>query len=272
MQKRNLSIFLPDSFLSETSDLKLKTSKLGLIARFLAVYRVNRVIIYKDISQENNASDADFMAEVLSFMNTPQYLRKEAFSIKSELKYVGILPPLRAPHHPTSSDVSVGDYRQGFTVKRNNKGTFVDIGLDKLAFCKEQLTVKKVFSFRIEKLAKDVIVTPEEPDNVYWGYEVINSHKNLKNSLELVNPDCVIVTTRYANTVNTIFDDLTTLLENARDICILFGGPYSSISEDVSSDFWDLVEVNTIPNQGTVTVRTEEAVSATLAIFNLFMD
>ena len=47
---------------------------------------------------------------------------------------------------------------------------------------------------------------------------------------------------------------------------------YSSIEENVESSNWDVVKVNTIPNQGTETVRTEEAVSATLSIFNLMMD
>ena len=30
----------------------------------------------------------------------------------------------------------------------------VDIGMDKLAFCKEQLTVNKIFSFKITKLLR----------------------------------------------------------------------------------------------------------------------
>ena len=51
-------------------------------------------------------------------------------------------------------------------------------------------------------------------------------------------------------------------------IAILFGGPYSSIAEDVSNPNWDLYKVNTLPGQGTETVRTEEAVVATLSLFN----
>ena len=57
-------------------------------------------------------------------------------------------------------------------------------------------------------------------------------------------------------------------VENSRSIAIVFGGPYSSIGENLESS-WDLVKVNTIPNQGTATVRTEEAVISTLAIFNI---
>ncbi|MCF0225768.1 MAG: RNA-binding protein [Methanobrevibacter sp.] len=271
MYKNELSVFIPNSFLSESKDLKIRTYKIGIIGRALAVYKVNKVVIYNDaqLKDEEGQEDGEFIAEILSFMNTPQYLRKRAFPLKPELKHVGILPPLRTPHHPVDKNPQVGDYRQGFTVKRNNKGTFVDIGMDKLAFCKEQLSVKKIFSFKITKIAKkEVIVTPDEPDDVYWGYDVISSNKSLKNSLKLINPDLVIETTRKGDSINSIFNELRFKVEDCTSTAILFGGPYSSIQEDVSSGKWDLFSINTIPSQGTETVRTEEAVIATLSLVN----
>lgn len=277
MPKKQVSIFIPNSFLSETTDLKLKTSKIGVIGRALAVFQVNQIVIYKDLSQNNDKyfADADFMVEVLEYMNTPQYLRKKAFPIKSELKHVGILPPLRTPHHPTDSDVKVGDFRQGFTVKRTKKGTYVDIGMvnsKNLAFCKEQLSVNKVFSFRVTKVAKEVIVTPDEPDDVYWGYKTLFTHKSLKNSLKLINPDFVVETTRYADTINSIFNEFEEKLDKSDKAAIVFGGPYSSISEDLNGFSWDLIKVNTVPSQGTETVRTEEAVVSTLSIINMLLN
>ena len=273
MHKKQVSIFIPDSFLAETSDLKLKTSKVGLIGRALAVFRMDQVVIYKDLSDDNNKrrNDADFIGNILSYMNTPQYLRKKTFPIMPELKHVGILPPLRTPYHPTDVNPKVGDFRQGFTVKRNKKGTFVDIGMENLAFCKEQLSVNKIFSFKLIKLAKEVIVTPDEPDDIYWGYKTLSTHKSLKNSLKLINPDLVIETTRYADTINTIFNELESKIENSKNIAVLFGGPYSGLNtEGLDTNFsWELVKVNTIPHQGTETVRTEEALISTLSIFNL---
>lgn len=273
MHKKQVSIFIPDSFLAETSDLKLKTSKVGLIGRALAVFRVDQVVIYKDLSDDNGKvrNDAYFISEILSYMNTPQYLRKKAFPIKHELKHAGILPPLRTPYHPTDVNPKVGDFRQGFTIKRNKKGTFVDIGMESLAFCKDQLSVNKIFSFKIIKLAKEVIVTPDEPDDIYWGYKTLSTHKSLKNSLKLINPDLVIETTRYADTINSIFNELKSKMENSRNIAILFGGPYSGVSNEVldTNPTWELVKVNTIPHQGTETVRTEEAIISTLSIFNI---
>ena len=271
MYKDELSIFIPNSFLSESKDLKVRTYKVGILGRALAVFQADNVVIYNDdhMKNEDGESDGAFMAEVLRFMDTPQYLRKQAFPIKKELKHVGILPPLRTPHHPLKGQPDVGDYRQGFTVKRNNKGTFVDIGMDKLAFCKEQLSVKEIFDFKIAKIAKkEVIVTPDKPDDVYWGYNVISSNKSLKNSLKLIKPDLVIETTRYGDYIDSIFDELKHKVDECNSIAILFGGPYSSIQEDVSNPNWDLVKLNTIPGQGTETVRTEEAVVATLSLFN----
>ena len=271
MYKDELSVFIPNSFLSESKDLKVRTFKVGILGRALAVFQIDNVVIYNDdhIKNENGEEDGEFIAEVLNYMNTPQYLRKSAFPIRPELKHVGILPPLRAPHHPVNSQPDVGDYRQGFTVKRNKKGTFVDIGMDKLAFCKEQLTVKKIFNFKITKIAKkEVIVTPDKPDDIYWGYNVISSTKSLKNSLKLIKPNLVVETTRYGDYINSIFDELKPKLDESKSIAILFGGPYSSIQEDVSNPNWDLIKLNTIPGQGTETVRSEEAVVATLSLFN----
>ena len=271
MYKDELSVFIPNSFLSESKDLKVRTFKVGILGRALAVFQIDNVVIYNDdhIKNENGEEDGEFIAEVLNYMNTPQYLRKSAFPIRPELKHVGILPPLRAPHHPVNSQPDVGDYRQGFTVKRNKKGTFVDIGMDKLAFCKEQLTVKKIFNFKITKIAKkEVIVTPDKPDDIYWGYNVISSTKSLKNSLKLIKPNLVVETTRYGDYINSIFDELKPKLDESKSIAILFGGPYSSIQEDVSNPNWDLFKINTLPGQGTETVRSEEAVVATLSLFN----
>ncbi|MDR2623770.1 MAG: RNA-binding protein [Methanobrevibacter sp.] len=308
MQKVQLSVFLPDSFLAETKDLKLKTSKVGIIGRVLAVFNVNKVIIYKDTSEgsfdninsnrinsnrinsnrhglSRNTSDkyglnrtnshGEFISKLLNYMDTPQYLRKSFFPIESDLKHVGILPPLRTPNHPTGEEFGLGQYRQGLTIKRNKKGTFVDIGIDELAFCKEQLTVNKVFSFKVIKVAKEVIVTPDVPMDRYWGYEAIYTQKTLKNSLKLINPDLVLLTTRYGHEINSIFDDLKSRTIDSKSMALLFGGSYKGISEDVGESIknlqLDVAEVNTVPNQGTETVRTEEALISTLAILNMMV-
>ncbi len=269
MEFKHLSIFIPASITAETKDLKIKTYKVGSIGRSAAIFRVDRIIVYNDNSDEK---EVKFISDVLTYMNTPQYLRKKVFPISKELKNVGILPPLRTPHHPTDEPV-VGDFRQGFTLKRTKKGTIVDIGADRPALCREKLSINKLFSFRIVKLSKkDILIEPDTPD-FYWGYEVLSTYKDLYESVLEVKPDVVVGTSRYAQPITTILDEVKRKIKDARHLAILFGGPYSGLHELIQGrkNIMDL-EVNTVPSQGTKTIRTEEAVLITLSAFNLLLD
>jgi len=269
MVKRYISIFIPASITAETKDLRIKTYKVGLIGRSAAIFKASQIVIYNDNSDDK---EVKFISDILSYMNTPQYLRKKVFPISKELKNVGILPPLRTPHHPTE-EPEVGDYRQGYTIKRTKKGTIVDIGADRLALCREKLSVNKVFSFKIVKLSKkDILIEPDKPD-FYWGYEVLTTYKDLYESIKEVKPDLVIGTSRYAQPITSIFDEVKSKIKDAKHLAILFGGPYSGLHELIQGrkNIIDL-EVNTVPSQGTKTIRTEEAVLITLSAFNLILD
>lgn len=272
MERKHLSIFVPASILSETKDLRIKTYKIGLIGRAAAIFQADRIVIYSDNSDKE---EVKFISDVLTYMNTPQYLRKKVFPITRELRNVGILPPLRTPHHPTG-EISEGEYRQGLTIKRTKKGTVVDIGADKLALCKEKLSVNKVLSFKIIKLGKEIILDPDVPD-YYWGFKVLATNKDLYNSILALKPgpDLVIGTSRYAESITSVLDEVKDMLKGSKHTAILFGGPYSGLEELISDqnekDVID-IEVNTVPSQGTKTVRTEEAVLATLSVFNLLLN
>ena len=264
-----LSIFVPNSFLAESKDSKIRTYKVGLIGRYAALFRANNIVIYNDNSDGGSRDDALYMKTILEYMDTPQYLRKQVFPITPELKNVGILQPLRTPHHPATDEANVGDFRKGLTTKRVRKGTMVDIGVGRLALCKEKLSVNKVLSFRIEKLGKEILIEPDEPDSVYWGYDVITSDSNLYDSITMMKnkPDLV----KYAPNINSILDEVQTSIQQANHVAILFGGPYSGINSLINERKLDY-EVNTVPKQGTETVRTEEAVASTLAILNILLN
>ena len=272
MERKRLSIFVPASIISETKDLRIKTYKIGLIGRAAAIFKADRIVVYSDNSDKE---EVKFISDVLTYMNTPQYLRKKVFPITRELRNVGILPPLRTPHHPTG-ELSEGDYRQGLTLKRTKKGTVVDIGADRLALCKEKLSVNKVLSFKVVKLGKELIIDPDVPD-YYWGYKVLSTNKNLYDSILTLKPgpDLVIGTSRYAQSITSVLKEVTGKLKGSKHTAILFGGPYSGLDELISGqdekEIIDL-EVNTVPSQGTKTVRTEEAVLATLSVFNLLLN
>jgi hypothetical protein len=248
MERKRLSIFVPASILSETKDLRIKTYKIGLIGRAAAIFKADRIVVYSDNSDKE---EVKFISDVLTYMNTPQYLRKKVFPITRELRNVGILPPLRTPHHPTGELIE-GDYRQGLTLKRTKKGTVV------------------------EKLGKELIIDPDVPD-YYWGYKVLSTNKNLYDSILTLKPgpDLVIGTSRYAQSITSVLEEVKDKLKGSKHTAILFGGPYSGLDELISGpnekEIIDL-EVNTVPSQGTKTVRTEEAVLATLSVFNLLLN
>ena len=122
MDKKKLAIAIPASVISDTPHLREKTSKIGLIGRAAAIFRVDEIIVYPDNPKADQVRDLDFIALLLNYLETPQYLRKRLFKIEPSLQFAGILPPLRTPHHPLSGktrDLKVGEYREGLVLSED---------------------------------------------------------------------------------------------------------------------------------------------------------
>ena len=84
------------------------------------MFRVGQIIIYYDKIEQNQTKEADLIASILKYMDTPQYLRKMLVKIDPQLSFVGILPPLRAPHHLFSKkreELKIGMVRQGAHIR-----------------------------------------------------------------------------------------------------------------------------------------------------------
>ena len=121
MDKKKLAIAIPASVISDTPHLREKTSKIGLIGRAAAIFRVDEIIVYPDNPKANQVRDLDFISLLLNYLETPQYLRKRLFKLEPSLQFAGILPPLRTPHHPVSGktrDLKVGEYREGLVLSQ----------------------------------------------------------------------------------------------------------------------------------------------------------
>ena len=139
MSRKKLAIAVPASVISDTPHLREKTSKIGLIGRAAAVFRVDEIIVYLDNAGKQK-NEADLVALLLSYLETPQYLRKRFFKLEQRLQYAGILPPLRTPHHPLNRKarkLKVGEYREGVTLSRTKEGVLVDIGVERPALMRE---------------------------------------------------------------------------------------------------------------------------------------
>ncbi|MEM2914258.1 MAG: RNA methyltransferase [Candidatus Bathyarchaeia archaeon] len=275
-----LSVAIPASLVSDVPHLREKTFKIGLIGRALAIFRIDEVIIFPDRLGEDQSREADLIATILSYMETPQYLRKFLFKIKPELRYAGVLPPLRTPHHPTQNrkkDLKVGEYREGVVVGSDTKGIFVEIGVEHpipvpnvIIPLNTRVTVKIIVD---GKHPKADTAKPEEIE-VYWGYKVTISKSSLGRIIKEKTFDLVIATSRHGKLFTKVADDLLKAWKESENVLIAFGSPTEGLHDIVSkeklklSDVADFV-INVIPKQATETVRTEEAVYATLAALNL---
>ena len=251
---------VPSSFTSETADHKIKTYKVGSLARAAAVFNVDTVAIYRDAAYDDSA----FIATVLRYMETPQYLRKLLFPRSKALRHIGVVPPLKTPHHVSTRD----DVRDGVVIDVGTDHAWVEIGLDCPALLRkaglrkgERVTVK-VFSR--DKLEAEAIQTTPE----HWGYSV-----QVVGSIGDVLKGLVVSTSRHGKVVHpSMIEEI-----QRRDVNLLtfvFGAPHRGVEallNDIGLAIGDVSDfiVNTIPNQGTETVRTEEAIMATLSVFNV---
>ncbi|MCL1978091.1 MAG: RNA methyltransferase [Candidatus Bathyarchaeota archaeon] len=281
MDKSKLTIAIPASVISDTPHLREKTSKIGLIARAAAIFRVQEIIIYPDDTHVNQTRDLNLIAKLLNYIETPQYLRKNLYKIEPDLQYAGILPPLRTPHHPTSGknrDLKVGEYREGIILNQSKEGLTVDIGVQSTALLRErQFSVGERLTVQVLRCGDRIEVQAVNRDDVssYWGFRVKVADETFGHMLQTERFDLVISTARIANRFVDVATKITERWNRAERVLVAFGAPSRGLHEIVKAeglrieDISDFV-VNTIPEQGTATVRTEEALLISLAIFNVY--
>jgi len=281
MKRRSkLSVAVPASLVSDIPHLREKTSKIGLIGRALAIFRVDGVIIFPDRPDKDQSRDFNLIASVLSYMETPQYLRKSLFKISPELRYAGVLPPLRTPHHPVQNrkkDLKVGEFREGVVVEAGSRGTLVEIGVEEpLLMPNARAQANMRVTVKIVEGGEHPKATLANPDDikVHWGYKVTASKVPFGRMVREKPFDLLIATSKRGEPFTKVINDVLRVWEKSKNVLVAFGSPTQGLQEIVRqenlklSDVADFV-VNTIPNQATETVRTEEALYATLAALNL---
>ncbi len=247
-----MEIAIPSSSLINEKDEKIRFIKTGMIARACAVFRVERIYIYPDPVLD----ESDFIKEVLEYLETPQYLRKHLFPVKKGLRYAGLLPPLKIPSHKPK-DLKIGEVREGLIVRVAPDGTaWADIGMDALALYKGKAGERARVTVRV--CSKKPLVVEEAHPEEYWGYEV------RKADLEdLIEREDAVITSRKGR--------IPLSNEMRRKNLLIFGSPAEGVQEIAEKlglkvegvDVW-----NMFPDQGTQTVRLEEAVIGSLALMN----
>jgi len=260
-RKSRLSIAVPASLVSEYANLRDKTEVIGRLARSAAIFRAEEIVVYPDQPDE-----------------TPQYLRRFFYGVRPELQFAGTLQPLRTPHHQLeahAANLRIGEFREGVLIDQQGVN-FVDVGVEKpirllgkAPSRGSRVTVKIVESGpepRCEMAKRAEIPT-------YWGYEIQVSRKTLGELATGGYYDLTIATSRTGAPIASEEERLRARLAGTRTVLVAFGSPRMGIPEILrrAHDREDCFQfnLNTIPEQGTETVRTEEAVHATLAILNL---
>ena len=278
MRKKRISIAIPASVVSDTPHLREKTSKIGLIGRAAAIFRVDEIIIYQDKLKTDQTAEMNLIALLLSYMEAPQYLRKRLFKIQPELQFAGILPPLRTPHHPLNKQMKqlkVGEYREGITLSKTGESMLIDIGVEQPALIRDrQIPVNKRVTVKIMKIERQVEaeLANQEDITTYWGYSVTEEKSSLGKLVKDKHFDLTIATSKYGYPLAKVAGKITDRWRDSRSILIVFGAPTRGLNEIARQEGFSLNDVfdyvvNTIPLQGTETVRTEEALIASLAVF-----
>jgi hypothetical protein len=279
MRRRNkISIAVPSSMVSEIGHLREKTIVLGQLGRAAGIYRVDEIIIYRD-----KVDESILMKYVLGYLETPQYLRKHLFDHREELKYAGMLPPLRTPHHTTSyalDDIEEGEYRDGVVIKHTEDGYLVDIGVNaplgiraKAPQLGARITTQVMEMGPLPRGRQVKKIRLDE----YWGYDLRGSKGRLSDLVHSPEWDLTIATSKLGKNFGEVAEAIEDRWDEAYKTLIVFGSHKHGIGQIMErqgrriEEAFDFI-VNTVPNQGTATVRTEEAVQATLALLNMFKD
>ena len=269
---KKLILAIPSNILEDSNTLQDKTQKIGVIARASSLFSVSEIFVY-DIPHKKN--DSVFITKILKYLNTPPYLRKKIYSIQNDLKFAGILPPIKTHSHVVPSkihDVNVGDIRMGFAYVKSNI-CYVDIGLKQDFILRGQKINNKVILCRIDRLKSEFICSPADPIqlNNYWGYEVhrLNSLYKLINSSEY---DCCIITSRLGDSIEKHQKDFNSKLHNDR-LLVVFGSPFVSVldvvkKENIYLDDKKISTFNFFTDQKVETIRSEEAIMGCLSIIN----
>jgi len=77
---QRLSVALPASFTRDIPHLREKTGRVGIIARALAIFRVDEVVVYNDGKDRISKQEGRLFEKLLVYQETPQYMRRELFT------------------------------------------------------------------------------------------------------------------------------------------------------------------------------------------------
>jgi len=264
-----LSVAIPESALSDES-LKIdKTRKISILARACSIFKIDTIYVYQDGG--NYKQDGNLLVMILKYLETPQFLRRRLFPKMNDLKFAGVLQPLKIPSHNTpanSKKIVRGDVREGIIVSVKGK-KFVDVGINQLIQFYGRTSMGKRVTVQFKEGYPKLSIKEIEKSEAssYWGYSV-KERANLYSILSEWKGS-IIITSRKGKTATK--EQLSKYTQSDQPILIAFGSPEKGIHEILGGKMKNVQNaksLNFFPNQATETVRLEEALLGTLAIIN----
>ncbi len=264
-KRSGISVFLPSTLLATEETIMLKTIKFGIFLRYLAIFKVDTVVVYLD---DNDSKDYPLISAL--------DVNKIHFGDKYTGNYEELL--LKPKKY-----ISTKTLKRGIVINNPKNENKIILFIDP----------ENIFEFEGDKgniLDYFEIFESEFPLLVKYKSEKFSSFdfkisdKNLIEIVEEYRKSFIIIGTSefgvpyYSLISETIF---------SKPISLVFGPSKDGIEGTLSRvvktnkaannhiqpnksliksmfDFY----INTIPNQGTETVRLEEAVGSTLSLFN----
>ncbi|PWN91515.1 DUF171-domain-containing protein [Acaromyces ingoldii] len=226
-RKYTVSVALPGSIVLNAQTPELQARLAGQLARTCAIFNVDEIIVF-DEGQDEQANDTrrfpprpaarkwkedgqeegmgeegepqgerkpfdanGFLARILQYVETPQYLRKQLFPMHRDLRLAGLIAPLDCPHHLRYEDESA--YREGIVQDvtsssapsaakgASTKTVYVYVGFRDALSCRVPSHVDVPVGARVTVQMPGPGVqyprivsprTPVEQLGTFWGYQV----------------------------------------------------------------------------------------------------
>ncbi len=263
-RRKRLAIVLPASVLRVEQTLLLKTLKSGIIGRAATVYRVDEIGLFLD--PDSSKEDLNLIKTILEYQVTPPHLKRKVFPIRRELRYSSLLPPLKIPSHIVPSAPKEGAVLDGFV--ESCSGGICKVYLGSLGYGtmpKSQAGgAGKIITVKILGVhGEGLKIVRSSWGRTYTGYKVKAFNTLVQASKHYARRGYTVIGTDKNGTCPP--ESWRILKDSAckNHTAIFFGGPYRGLLEYASPSQFHYI-LNTIPHQGTESVRTEEAVIATL--------
>jgi predicted SPOUT superfamily RNA methylase MTH1 len=280
-----VTVLVPSSLVREAEDKREATRKLGSVARAATVFRADRLVVFPDGEGERRWG-AGFVETVLRYAATPPYLRKEEWDRRGELEYVGVLPPLHTSPRTGSGSEGPGSIRQGLVTEVGPEGRVrVNCGVQ------HPISLPVPSGVEVEEGERVTVrISSREPvrarlvDEPLPGFRV--ERTDLSAALARDDAGLRVATSRHGRPLTVDRLGEVTRRVEADGTTVVFGAPGRGLPEILGVpsdrvggddppaiapdapgrfDLW----IDAIPNQGSETVRTEEAVFAVLACLTL---